>query len=372
MTELRGRRRGRSVRLRAACACLVMTFALTACWGGDNATAPEPVAQSLADLRYLSPDGNNDGPGTKAQPWRTFNYALPLLRAGQTLYVRGGTYREQLTQVKIKDGTESRRIVVQAYPGERPVIQGVLWLWRPAYWTIDGVNVTWDPTVKVPPAQMVKVTGGKSWIWQNSEIWGARTAVNMFVTGWKTREPVDWSVTGNCIHSFDPPRDVKQGSNLTLGDMRPSNGDVSRNLIFQGPGGRNIVLGSAWRHGSGGPDDVVIRYNTVYGAGVAITLAGDTTDVLIERNLLGSASTGTLIRGNLLKGTGNVVQHNLGMEAARLLPVRPHKSVPAKKHLRYGAGNLLTNDVRFSNVTRCDGFRSTQAVALPYGRDGLG
>jgi hypothetical protein len=41
---------------------------------------------------YVSPSGNDANPGTLAQPFKTLQKALPLLKPGETLIVRAGEY----------------------------------------------------------------------------------------------------------------------------------------------------------------------------------------------------------------------------------------------------------------------------------------
>ncbi|MFZ4594037.1 MAG: hypothetical protein ACOYOF_07260, partial [Verrucomicrobiaceae bacterium] len=48
---------------------------------------------SAAD-RYVSPTGNNANAGTLVAPWATIQYAASNANAGDTVYVRGGTYSE--------------------------------------------------------------------------------------------------------------------------------------------------------------------------------------------------------------------------------------------------------------------------------------
>jgi len=43
---------------------------------------------------HVAPDGNDNNPGTKSQPFRTIQKAADVMTAGETCYVRGGTYRE--------------------------------------------------------------------------------------------------------------------------------------------------------------------------------------------------------------------------------------------------------------------------------------
>jgi uncharacterized protein YjdB len=75
---------------------------------------------------YVATNGTSGGDGSASQPW-ALSYALGgaggRIQPGDTVWVRGGTYfapfRSTLT------GTASAPIVVRAYPGERPIIDGV-------------------------------------------------------------------------------------------------------------------------------------------------------------------------------------------------------------------------------------------------------
>jgi uncharacterized protein (TIGR02145 family) len=80
---------------------------------------------------YVSSSGNNSNPGTVGSPWLTWQYAFNLLSAGDTLYVRGGTYTPAETnsggrycgaRIVGRNGTSANRIKILAYPGEAPVL----------------------------------------------------------------------------------------------------------------------------------------------------------------------------------------------------------------------------------------------------------
>jgi hypothetical protein len=68
----------------------------------------------------VAPDGNDDNPGSEAQPFRTIARGVSALGPGDTLYVREGTYHEQVTVYT--SGTADSSITISAYPGEVPVI----------------------------------------------------------------------------------------------------------------------------------------------------------------------------------------------------------------------------------------------------------
>jgi parallel beta-helix repeat protein len=81
------------------------------------------AAPAFAKTYYVSPSGNNSNAGTSAgAPLKTINKALEKVVAGDTVYLRGGTYREQV-EVK-RSGAAGKPIIIAAYPGEIPVIKG--------------------------------------------------------------------------------------------------------------------------------------------------------------------------------------------------------------------------------------------------------
>jgi len=78
---------------------------------------------SWANSYYVSPDGDNNNPGTVLQPWATIQKAADTVTAGSTVYVRGGVYNEQVT-INISGSFSGGYIRFQNYPGEKPVVDG--------------------------------------------------------------------------------------------------------------------------------------------------------------------------------------------------------------------------------------------------------
>lgn len=84
--------------------------------------SPTPAVSLDADTFFVAPDGSDSNPGTYDRPWATLNHAAQTLRAGQTVYVRGGVYALQ-QQVRFKNaGRAGAWITYAAYPGERPIL----------------------------------------------------------------------------------------------------------------------------------------------------------------------------------------------------------------------------------------------------------
>jgi parallel beta-helix repeat protein len=67
---------------------------------------------------YIATNGDDNNPGTQDQPLATLNQAARKVAAGDTVYVRKGTYTFSGTQYIGSVGTSSEPITYQAYPGE--------------------------------------------------------------------------------------------------------------------------------------------------------------------------------------------------------------------------------------------------------------
>lgn len=87
--------------------------------------------------------GDDNHPGTEAKPRQSINYALSQLSPGDTLYLRQGTYFENVACRVV--GTPRGPITVRAFPGERVIIDGSIMefqthpqdMWKPC---LDGVK----------------------------------------------------------------------------------------------------------------------------------------------------------------------------------------------------------------------------------------
>lgn len=91
------------------------------------------LAPAAAKDLYVSPAGTDTAAGTKAEPFATIQRAQKSARAGDTVFIRGGTYRMTEAQVATrvqpyacvtfldKSGQPGKRINYWAFPGEQPV-----------------------------------------------------------------------------------------------------------------------------------------------------------------------------------------------------------------------------------------------------------
>lgn len=172
------------------------------------------MAVLATDLRasateyYLAPDGSDDAVGSVLQPWGSFDRALSQLEPGDVLTVSGGTYAERVKNARLEPATAEQPITVQAAPGERPVLKGLLWIRGMDHWRFDGINITWGNGDD--DEHMVKLTDGVGWEFLNAEVWGARSFAAILVATTGGSEPTDWRIAGNCVHDTIPTNSAEQ------------------------------------------------------------------------------------------------------------------------------------------------------------------
>ncbi|MCA9596157.1 MAG: right-handed parallel beta-helix repeat-containing protein, partial [Myxococcales bacterium] len=85
---------------------------------------------ALAAEYFVAPNGSDDNPGTESEPFLTFQKGLEPLQNGDTLTIRGGSYRlmdgASGAQFNRPGGTAESHVTIRAYPGEQPVFLGSL------------------------------------------------------------------------------------------------------------------------------------------------------------------------------------------------------------------------------------------------------
>ena len=88
---------------------------------------PDIAARPMGDgpAFFVDPSrGQDSAAGSENAPWRTVNRALRQLSGGDTLYLRGGVYREQVYCGVW--GKPEAQITIRSYPGERAILDGGL------------------------------------------------------------------------------------------------------------------------------------------------------------------------------------------------------------------------------------------------------
>lgn len=121
------------------------------------------VAGTLGGTYVVSPQGNDNNPGTLDQPWQTIGKANRTLQPGDTVLVREGSYPEQIKPDR--SGANGRHIVYAAMPGENPVVEGepgnLVVVVASSYCVIEGFTIRCQAHLKVlqKPEYWVHIVG---------------------------------------------------------------------------------------------------------------------------------------------------------------------------------------------------------------------
>jgi parallel beta-helix repeat protein len=96
---------------------------------------------------YVATTGNDSNPGNEANPWRTIQKAANTMVAGDTVYIRAGTYSEKVTPGK--SGAPGSYITYANYSGEKPTINASgynagFYMYGKSYIQIIGLKVVGD------------------------------------------------------------------------------------------------------------------------------------------------------------------------------------------------------------------------------------
>jgi parallel beta-helix repeat protein len=118
----------------------------------------EILAQSYSrpeNAYYVATDGRDSNPGTEQLPWRSVQRAANTLTAGETVYIKQGTYNERIWVQN--SGTPGNFITFAAYPGHTVTIDGT------------GIPFDWYGLFNVKDKSYIKVSGLRV---INSSYWG--------------------------------------------------------------------------------------------------------------------------------------------------------------------------------------------------------
>lgn len=91
-----------------------------------------------ATNRYVSTTGSDANPGTFALPWATIQHAANTALPGDTVFIRGGTYAQQVWMNV--SGTAGNWIVFQNYPSETAILDGGSTNTQTEMFVISGQN----------------------------------------------------------------------------------------------------------------------------------------------------------------------------------------------------------------------------------------
>lgn len=220
--------------------------------------APTPIP---GNIFYVSPTGNDSNPGTITQPWKTLAKAANTLSAGQTVFIRAGTYGERL--IPQNSGTQNNYIIYMAYPGE--IV------------TIDGTGIfipRLEGLVNIRNKSFIRISGLKI---VNAGVGVADGTWNMGISAQSSDHLV--IDTNQVSHIYSLGIDINQFSNFIVID----NNEVTDTNF--GLNDDEVALGVGWF-----AHDVEIKNNKVYNVkNEGINPVAGVHDIRIHDNIVHDA-----------------------------------------------------------------------------------
>jgi hypothetical protein len=220
---------------------------------------------------YVSTTGSDANPGSSTAPWRTLQFAFGRLDPGETLVVRGGTYRADL--VYERGGTAAAPITVKNYPGETPVLEPVsrepLRVRGAAAWTtFKGLTIQ-RAAIGSNYQNLFVVGGAHDVTFIGNTIRWALAGSGVFVDDTASRI----NLVGNRVYQ-------NNGANQHQGIYyEGQNGVIGGNLVYGQTNGFGIQVKS-------GANQVVIAENTTVDNSLSgIAVANTASSVTIANNI---------------------------------------------------------------------------------------
>ncbi|HKE46941.1 MAG TPA: right-handed parallel beta-helix repeat-containing protein [Rhodanobacteraceae bacterium] len=207
-----------------------------------------------ATTYYVATTGNDGNPGTSSRPWRTIQHAADRVAPGDTIRVRAGNYAGANFETS---GTASRPIVLQAYPGETPVINADnpvtpdgINLEGASYMTVKGFTVNGRTRAGIRAVTCNHVTIRDNRMDRNG-YWG-------ILTGFCDDLLIEHNVASRSVH--------QHGIYVSNSGDRPV---IRRNFVYGNSQAGIHMNGDASEGGDGIISNAIVEMNIVHGNGAA-------------------------------------------------------------------------------------------------------
>ena len=302
---------------------------------------------ATAATYYVATAGNNANSGTQAQPFRTIAKGLTVLQAGDTLYLRGGPYTENIdsNEQTIPSGTSwSNAITIAAYPGETVILNGhINFVTSPcgsgsiAYLIFDRLII--DATGHFggvggcgDNAHHIRYQNGELKNSRGSGMLGIGTGseiINMKVhhngSSWLDHG-IYWCESDTIIRDSEFYENTGYGIHLYGGDRCGNNVKIYNNRIYN-----NHYAGVTLNHGT----NILFYNNLVYNHtqpdGWALQIDRGTTNAQVYNNTLHNNLNGvqvwrvtnTIVKNNILSQSGNISDSSTGLVQSNNLTTDP-------------------------------------------------
>lgn len=296
---------------------------------------------AIAATYYVATNGDDANSGTQSQPFRSIARGLSALKAGDTLYIRSGTYAESIDSnaQTIPAGTSwSNPVTIAAYPGEtmtlRPPGGSVINIAASyvQYVIFDGLIM--DGTNTNFP---IGGNGGHHVRFQNGEVKNGRASG--ILTGGNNNEFINLKIHTNGSSKLDHGLYIFGSNNLIERNEIYNNAGYGVHLYYGGGGVNNNIVRSNISHNNGTAGDVSsagillasgdgnLAYNNIlYGNPYGIQVSYSASNTKVYNNTVSAntylgvdiytSSSGAIIKNNILYQNGGAIS-DLGSGTVR-------------------------------------------------------
>jgi hypothetical protein len=243
---------------------------------------PQPTSTTpVSGAYYVATNGNDNNPGTQTSPWRTIQKAANTLIAGQTAYVRAGTYYEKVQITR--SGSSGKYITLSAYPGESVTIDA------------NGKVGSWDGAVHVNSANWIRIVGfnviNSGWNGIMISDFSGGSPSNIYIqnntihaikrSGLYAEDASYITYDGNTVYDTQQAGSSGGQQNENVNIIRTNNFEIKNNRVYGCPNYESIDVKEGSSYGS-------IHHNDISGAhsaGIYIDAQGrDSQNIEIYNN----------------------------------------------------------------------------------------
>lgn len=212
------------------------------------------VSQAQAAEYFVdqnNPSANDQNTGTSSSPWKTITKANQTLAAGDTVYIKAGTYNSYIAPAR--SGTAAMRITYKNYGTDTVAVQnaayGIL-LDGKSYITVQGINFSnLDRFMYLQNGANHNIIAYSNFDYGRSNAWTGSIIYKNSSYNWIHHSR--FSNYGGCMAGYGSGSD--QGTTLDIGDEE-SGTDASS---------YNVIEDSTLYHGGHHVMGVFSRYNTI-------------------------------------------------------------------------------------------------------------
>lgn len=295
-----------------------------------------------------APNASDENPGREQQPWKTLTHAAETAQEGDTIYIKAGTYRQQLKP-------ENDGVTFLAFGDDRVVLtpDDKITLIEPGAWS------------KAPDQEFVyacepEVEGGEKMLAKTSSFVGKLLRVDGLAVAFEVTQGIRREV----ISSITEMREVEVDRTLEDDDGRrwsvDREGRLYLNLEGEDPAKHRVELieegiGGVRLPGNNGR----VKGLELHDCGISIGGQGNiVSDCLVLKGITKVKGSGSVVGKNIIRrcafyrcrsihvGTNAVFEENLVVGSLRWVPEQQPPQVPPQTH--YG-GNLWGRAVGFNN-----------------------